>query len=67
MKPILVIPAVAGDFQNPFPTVLYGNGSASTLIHKCNFCNLISGSFWESIVSHLYTNDASRKAEGGQP
>ncbi|KFY98991.1 hypothetical protein V498_01090 [Pseudogymnoascus sp. VKM F-4517 (FW-2822)] len=28
MKPILVIPAVAGDYQNPFPTVLYGNGSA---------------------------------------
>jgi hypothetical protein len=29
MKPLLAIPVVAEDFQNPFPTVLYGNGSAS--------------------------------------
>ncbi|PQM43847.1 hypothetical protein VE01_10743 [Pseudogymnoascus verrucosus] len=28
MKPLLAIPVVAEDFQNPFPTVLYGNGSA---------------------------------------
>ncbi|KAJ5833371.1 hypothetical protein N7474_001682 [Penicillium riverlandense] len=54
-----------GGKDQPFPTVIYGNGAASKFLpcHRLNSSNLISDSFWKSTIPHLRSVIASEKAQ----
>jgi len=64
MKPIISIPPGEGKDNSPFPTVLYGHGSASMK----RSCVLDSGtranmdSLWKPALSHSHFTHATRKA-----